>query len=196
MTINQAVPTPQIADHVTPRLDYALNRKNTLMVRYQELRIELDNQGIGDFNLASRAYNEPQTEHTVQVTETAMISPRAINETRFQYLRRGCAIRRASTPRHDQCAGSVLRRRRASGNSGATTDTWELTNTSTYTRGAHASSGAGACAIAAGRHVAEQFRRHVHLLHAGAYRQTLELQRPDTPARRSRKWARDRRSSA
>jgi hypothetical protein len=35
----------------------------------------------------SRAYNERQTEHTVQATWTSMISAQAINETRFQYFK-------------------------------------------------------------------------------------------------------------
>ena len=92
VTINQALPAPQVRTTLSPRLDYAINRQNSLTVRYQELRIAFDNQGVGDFSLPSRAYNERQTEHTVQATETAMISPRAINETRFQYLRSGPAL--------------------------------------------------------------------------------------------------------
>ena len=56
------------------------------MIRYQDLRTGLDNQGAGDFNLASRAYNVRQTERVLQITETATLSPRIINETRFEYL--------------------------------------------------------------------------------------------------------------
>ena len=82
------------------------------MIRYQELRIGLDNQGVGDFSLASRAYNERQTEHTVQTHETATLSPQAINETRFQYLRSRSGRARATIHADDQRAGRVLRRRR------------------------------------------------------------------------------------
>ena len=70
------MPRPQSRTNISPRIDYAITPKNTLAVRYQELRAGLDNQGVGDFNLPSRAYNEKQSEHTVQVTETAMLSPR------------------------------------------------------------------------------------------------------------------------
>src|SRR5882724_1122547 len=85
--INQAVAAPLSRTTVTPRLDYTINAKNTVTVRYQEARIGLENQGIGDFSLATRAYNQNQNEHTVQLTETAMLSPKAITETRFQFMR-------------------------------------------------------------------------------------------------------------
>ena len=103
---------------------------------------------MGDFNLASRAYNERQTEHTVQVTETAMVSPRAINETRFQYLRsnlRDASQRRRASP-------STCRARSTGG--GATVGQLRHhhqqlgarpTRPSTR-RGSTRSSGAGACA--------------------------------------------------
>src|SRR5258708_11113445 len=68
--INQAVATPQLRTTISPRIDYSINTRNTLMVRYQDLRIGLDNQGVGDFNLASRAYNERQSERLGQVSET------------------------------------------------------------------------------------------------------------------------------
>ena len=58
-------------------------------MRYQDVRIDLDNQGVGGFNLPSRAYNQRQTEDTGQITETAVIGPRMITETRFQFLRTG-----------------------------------------------------------------------------------------------------------
>lgn len=43
------------------------------------------NAGIGNFSLLSRAYSAAYTEHTVQLTETAVVNPRVVNETRFQY---------------------------------------------------------------------------------------------------------------
>src|SRR5205814_3934259 len=86
LKINQAVLTPETRTSLTPRIDYSLNRRNTLVVRYQDVRIERDNQGIGDFNLPTRAYAARQAERTAQVTETDMIGPRAINETRVQFM--------------------------------------------------------------------------------------------------------------
>jgi hypothetical protein len=135
--INQALAAPESRTTVSPRIDYALNPKNTLTVRYQDVRIALDNQGAGDFNLASRAYNEAQTERTAQLTETATISPRAINETRFQYLRSTVQNTGNDTAPAIDVVGAFYGGGATVGNSGATTNSWELTNIAIFTKGRH-----------------------------------------------------------
>ena len=69
-TVNQAVLTPQTFTTLSPRLDYAINQNTNLSIRYQNTRSELDNQGVGNFSLASRAYNTTSSENTIQATET------------------------------------------------------------------------------------------------------------------------------
>ena len=59
LNINQAVVTPQTRTTISPRLDYAISRNNNLTVRYQDTRAELDKEGVGNFNLASKAFTEP-----------------------------------------------------------------------------------------------------------------------------------------
>ncbi len=86
-SFNQAVVTPQHRLFVTPRIDYQLSPKVTLVGRYTYSRSESDNQGIGQFNLAQRAYDFTDRDHGVQLTETAVLSSKVINETRFQYNR-------------------------------------------------------------------------------------------------------------
>ena len=137
LKINQALPAPQSRTTWSPRLDYAI-RKNSLTVRYQELRIGLDNQGVGDFNLASRAYNERQTDHTAQATLTTMISAQSINETRFQYLGSQLRDRNNDSTPSITVLGAFAGGGAPAGNSGAATHNWELTNTSMYTRRKHA----------------------------------------------------------
>jgi hypothetical protein len=135
--INQALATPQSRTMISPRLDYALSPRNTLVVRYQELRIGLDNQGVGDFNLASRAYRQTQAEHTVQITETAAIGPRAINETRFQYMRLSNRDTAGSTQPSITVDGAFSEGGASTGNSASTSGNWELSNLSSYTKGSH-----------------------------------------------------------
>ena len=135
--IGQTLPTPQSRYSVTPRLDLALTPRNTLVVRYQDLRARLDNLGVGDFNLPSRAYNETQSENTLQVTETAVIGPRAMNETRFQYLRSGTRDSALSTAPVIDVQGAFTAGGATIGDASAATNNGEIANLSTYTRGHH-----------------------------------------------------------
>ncbi|MEP7213284.1 MAG: TonB-dependent receptor [Acidobacteriota bacterium] len=70
---------------ISPRFDYQINDKNTLVARYSFTRNTVENQGVGDLTLPSRAYNTKTTEHEFRVTETMIINPKTVNETRFQY---------------------------------------------------------------------------------------------------------------
>jgi hypothetical protein len=72
---------------VTPRVDYQLSPKNTLSARYSYRNDDVQNAGVGGLNLASTAYHYTGSAQTVQITETAMLTDRSINETRFQYYR-------------------------------------------------------------------------------------------------------------
>lgn len=88
-------PTPQRRTTVSPRVDYQLNANNTLSFRYSYLENNRAVTGIGGFNLptttignvnfASSGYGLSTTEHGVQIVETAVLSPKAINESRFQF---------------------------------------------------------------------------------------------------------------
>lgn len=85
---SQVVQSPSRRTTVSPRLDYQLNENNTFVARYTYTRSTSENAGVGDFNLLSRAYDSSNQEHTLQLTETALINQKIINETRFQYIRR------------------------------------------------------------------------------------------------------------
>ncbi|MEO7651368.1 MAG: carboxypeptidase regulatory-like domain-containing protein, partial [Bryobacteraceae bacterium] len=96
---SQAIVTPVRQTTISPRIDYALNQKNTLVGRYTYSTSKAEKEGIGDFSLPSRAYDVDNHEHTVQVTETAILSAHAINETRFQFIsRRNNQVGNNSTP--------------------------------------------------------------------------------------------------
>jgi hypothetical protein len=82
-----AVPSPAKRLNISPRADFQLTPKNPLTVRYQYVRNDQNNEGIGQFSLATTGYNSHSTEQTVQISDTQTISPTIVNETRFQYIR-------------------------------------------------------------------------------------------------------------
>src|SRR5215813_9080164 len=78
--------TPQRRISVNPRVDYQLNDRNTLALRYVYLHSDVRDAGLGGFNLASRGYHVLGENQTVQLTETAALGASVINETRFQFF--------------------------------------------------------------------------------------------------------------
>jgi carboxypeptidase family protein len=79
--------TPQKRFAINPRLDWQVNEKNTVVFRYSFNHSNIQNSGLGGFNLVSRAYEIANTTHTFQVTETAVLNNSVINETRLQFVR-------------------------------------------------------------------------------------------------------------
>jgi hypothetical protein len=77
---------PQRRLRVSPRVDYQLSQNNTLMFRYGFTRNDVQDQGIGNFNLPSRGYYTLDQDHTVQITDTMVLGPNTVNETRFQFF--------------------------------------------------------------------------------------------------------------
>ena len=86
--INQGVLTPQSFIDLSPRIDYQLNPNNTLVGRYTFHHDTYHGAGIGGFTLPSRGFNMSSNEHVLQLTETAVLSARMVNEARFQFIRR------------------------------------------------------------------------------------------------------------
>jgi Carboxypeptidase regulatory-like domain/TonB dependent receptor len=84
-----AVPNPDTRINFSPRLDYQVTPVNTLTVRYQFYHQTQDNAegSVGGFNLASLGTDTLNSESTLQISDTQTLSPRTINETRFQYIR-------------------------------------------------------------------------------------------------------------
>lgn len=87
-----AVPVaPQRRTEVSPRIDYQLNTANTLTVRYTYSRSDIQDAGIGSFDLHSRGYETPARNQQVQMTETG-VHGATVNETRFQYSHQNTEI--------------------------------------------------------------------------------------------------------
>ncbi|HWS53680.1 MAG TPA: carboxypeptidase regulatory-like domain-containing protein [Pyrinomonadaceae bacterium] len=86
-SLRQVVLAPQRRTSLSGRADYQLNANHTLVARYSRLRQSFDNVGVGGLSLASRAHHTSRTEDTLQLIETAVLSPAMLNETRFQFTR-------------------------------------------------------------------------------------------------------------
>ncbi len=78
---------PRVRTSLSTRLDYQLSASNTLMVRYQYTHNREANDGIGQLALPSQGYNHTLNENEIQVSDTQILSPRAVNETRFEWER-------------------------------------------------------------------------------------------------------------
>jgi len=84
---SSAVNNPRTRTNLSQRFDYQVSASNTLTARYQYERENETNNGIGQFNLPSLAFNQLNTEHQFQVSDTQIVNPKTINETRFQFIR-------------------------------------------------------------------------------------------------------------
>ena len=87
LNFNQTIVTPDRRTTFSPRLDYQINPTNTLVARYTFEQGTRINEGVGDFDLPTRAFDVENSQHTLQLTETAVINQKVINETRFQFER-------------------------------------------------------------------------------------------------------------
>ena len=122
----------------SPRVDYAINADNTLVVRYNYNRLSVDSQGVGGFNLPERAFDTLSVNHQLQVTETAILNPTTINETRFQFSHiRFDQTGDNSIPALD-VSGSFGSGGSQVGNSNNKRTAWELNNFTAKQRGTHA----------------------------------------------------------
>ncbi|MCU1287259.1 MAG: Oar protein [Acidobacteriales bacterium] len=80
-----AVLNPRTRTNITPRADFQLSPGNTLTTRYQFIKADETNNGIGNLSLASQGVDNSSIEHQFQISDTQIINPTTINETRFQY---------------------------------------------------------------------------------------------------------------
>src|SRR5690606_11855131 len=81
----QDVQVPRRRFSISPRFDYAINENNTLVGWYNYSRNTSENLGIGGTALPSRAYQNESTSQQIRLTETMIINPTTINETRMEF---------------------------------------------------------------------------------------------------------------
>ena len=133
----QVFSVPQRRITVTPRLDYQLNDANTLTVRYSFVPADIADAGVGGFNLVSRAYDAKTTSQTAQITETALLGSRTINETHFQFFRVKSSLIAKTPGASIQVLGAFNGGGATVGSSFETQNNYELQNSWALSRGAH-----------------------------------------------------------
>ncbi len=135
--VTQGVVTPLRGTEFNFRLDRQLTANQTLTARYGYQKDERENQGVGGFSLASRAYQNSDREDSVQVSETGIYGAHVVNETRARYLR----LRSRQEGVAGQPTISVLDAFTGGGTpltlSFNNQDRYEFNNLTTYVRGAH-----------------------------------------------------------
>jgi hypothetical protein len=85
--VRLSVLTPRMDLNASARLDYQLSTNHTLIGRFNVYRSNQDNNGIGKYSLLSRAYSSENDGYELQFTETAILNPTTVNETRLSYSR-------------------------------------------------------------------------------------------------------------
>jgi Carboxypeptidase regulatory-like domain/TonB dependent receptor len=83
---NQTLITPNVSTYFSTRGDLKINKKHTLVGSFQYNRFSQNPGHPGGFSLPSRAYKGSGNNYTLQLTETAIINEKTINETRLQVI--------------------------------------------------------------------------------------------------------------
>jgi carboxypeptidase family protein len=83
----RSVLSPSQRTSLDLRLDDQWSAKNALTARYSWFDSQQDNAGVGKISLLSNSYSSSIDERVVQVSNTSVLSPRAINELRAQYTK-------------------------------------------------------------------------------------------------------------
>lgn len=77
---------PRRPINASARFDFQLSKNHTLTARYNFFRSRVENAGIGGTSLPERGFDFALPIHTIQLTETAVVGARVVNEFRLQYI--------------------------------------------------------------------------------------------------------------
>ena len=137
VTVNESFVTPDVNNYGNARFDFKINKVHTIVGRFNYNRSTQDQQGIGGYSLPSRAYRGLRSFLVVQLTETALINEKTVNETRFQFTRnrfnQSSIVDAFALNVQDSFSGGGSQ----VGASSNDTDRYELQNFTSWTHGNH-----------------------------------------------------------
>jgi carboxypeptidase family protein len=136
-TFTDTVLNPRTRTSISPRFDFQLGAGNTLTVRYHFTQVDEENNGIGANALRSMAFNQSNTEHEIQVSDTQILSPHAVNETRFEYERGRSTENALNSSPTISVLGAFTGGGNPLGILATNTDHYELQNYTSVNRGTH-----------------------------------------------------------
>lgn len=137
VAVNESFVTPDVNNYGNARFDLKINKMHTLVGRFNYSKATQNLQGVGGFSLPSRAFRGKRSNLIVQLTETALINEKTVNETRLQFMRN----RNHQTSVLNAFALNVLDSFQGGGSQfGSSTDArdrYELQNFTSWTSGNH-----------------------------------------------------------
>jgi hypothetical protein len=136
-TLVESISNPRQRTNLSPRLDWALSKNNTLTARYQYYRDTETNNCVGLFSLPSQACSTKSTEDTVQIGDTQVYGSKIVNETRFQYVRDNSLQTPGDTNPTVNVIGAFSGGGSGSGNSNDLQNRYELQNYTSLIHGNH-----------------------------------------------------------
>lgn len=127
----QDINVPTRSFSVSSRFDFQLNKNNTLSARYGFTSNKSDNQGVSDFSLPSRGFQNATTSQDIRLTETMVVNPKTVNETRFGYTVSHRKTEGDNSIPTINVSGAFMGGGSSIGLSSSDTDRWELQNYTT-----------------------------------------------------------------
>jgi hypothetical protein len=131
------VPTPSRRIEFSPRFDYQINSNNTIVGRYSYEHASRVG-GVGGFSLPSREFATTSSENQVQLTETAVINKKIVNETRFQFTHEVANQNANNTIPTLNVQDAFTGGGSQVGLTSNIQNRWELQNNTSFTKGHHA----------------------------------------------------------
>ena len=135
--LQESIPNPRTRTNFSPRLDYQISTNNTLTARYQVEHETSQNGGLGTFSLPSQAYNQNSTEQTLQLSDSQILGPKIVNETRFQFQRDNNHQLPFSSAIAVQVQGAFSGGGSSGGDARTITNDYELQNYTSIAHGKH-----------------------------------------------------------